>query len=212
MSAPVDIRGKVFGELTAIEPTGLRRGGRIVWRCRCTCGAEVFVPAKELRSGNTKSCGHLKKQTNDLTGQRFGKLVAEYDTGKRYQHNAVWHCKCDCGAEVDVIGRSLTSGNTRSCGCLNHAPRAASPDVLDDFNPRAPHGARLRLLICGLTGIYFNPRAPHGARLRATVCRRCRWHFNPRAPHGARPHRADLVAPPVGISIHALRMERDSKK
>lgn len=62
MSAPVDIRGKVFGELTAIEPTGLRRGGRIVWRCRCSCGAEVFVPAKELRSGNTKSCGISKSK------------------------------------------------------------------------------------------------------------------------------------------------------
>lgn len=130
MSAPVDIRGQVFGELTAIEPTGRRQGGRIVWRCRCSCGAEVFAPAKELRSGNTKSCGHLKKQINDLTGQRFGKLVAEYDTGKRYQHNVVWHCRCDCGNEVDVMGRSLTSGNTRSCGCLNRDARPAPYDAL----------------------------------------------------------------------------------
>lgn len=32
---------------------------------------------------------------------------------------AMWRCRCDCGAYVSVIGSSLTSGNTRSCGCLH---------------------------------------------------------------------------------------------
>lgn len=31
-----------------------------------------------------------------------------------------WHCKCDCGNEVDVITNSLTSGNTTSCGATIH--------------------------------------------------------------------------------------------
>lgn len=30
-----------------------------------------------------------------------------------------WHCKCSCGNEVDVLGSSLTSGHTKSCGCLS---------------------------------------------------------------------------------------------
>lgn len=29
-----------------------------------------------------------------------------------------WHCKCDCGNEKDVKGSYLTSGVSRSCGCL----------------------------------------------------------------------------------------------
>lgn len=60
-------------------------------------------------------------KVNDLTGQRFGKLVVQYDTGQRTAHRSViWHCACDCGNEVDVVGQSLTSGNTSSCGCLRN--------------------------------------------------------------------------------------------
>lgn len=51
----------------------------------------------------------------DLTNQKFEKLTALYPiqiNGKRK-----WHCKCDCGKEIDVITASLTTGNTKSCGC-----------------------------------------------------------------------------------------------
>jgi hypothetical protein len=42
-----------------------------------------------------------------------------------------WLCQCDCGAEETIRGKSLRSGNTKSCGCLhrdatiqrNHAGR-----------------------------------------------------------------------------------------
>ena len=29
-----------------------------------------------------------------------------------------WHCRCDCGNEVDVTEDGLLHGNYRSCGCL----------------------------------------------------------------------------------------------
>ena len=54
----------------------------------------------------------------DLTNQKFGRLTALYDTGKRKHNHVVWHCKCDCGNECDVLGHSLKTGNTKSCGCL----------------------------------------------------------------------------------------------
>jgi hypothetical protein len=54
----------------------------------------------------------------DLTGNRYGKLTvlekADYKKGNRI----VWHCKCDCGNDVDVQGIYLTQGDTKSCGCL----------------------------------------------------------------------------------------------
>lgn len=55
----------------------------------------------------------------DITGQRFGRLTAiRYShTGK--ENRAVWLCKCDCGRYVAVPGKSLRTGNTTSCGCLN---------------------------------------------------------------------------------------------
>lgn len=76
MGAKVDITGQKFGMLTAIEPTDQRKNKKIVWRCRCDCGREVFVTAKELRAGKTQTCG--KHGREDLTGQRFGRLTALY--------------------------------------------------------------------------------------------------------------------------------------
>ncbi|MGM9641039.1 MAG: hypothetical protein ACI3V3_06700, partial [Faecousia sp.] len=36
--------------------------------------------------------------------------------------NVTWHCKCDCGGEVDVPLGQLTAGYQKSCGCLSHPP------------------------------------------------------------------------------------------
>ena len=56
----------------------------------------------------------------------------------------------------------------------------------EDFNPRAPCGARRRLR-WGYAGLqYFNPRAPCGARPIGQSLFGQHAHFNPRAPCGAR--------------------------
>ncbi len=54
----------------------------------------------------------------DLTGQRFGRLVAlkklpPVKDGTNWR----WECRCDCGNTVIVRRGNLTSGNTTSCGC-----------------------------------------------------------------------------------------------
>lgn len=55
----------------------------------------------------------------DLIGKKFGKLTiikrVENDKNNRTQYL----CKCDCGKEKIIRGSSITSGNTRSCGCLS---------------------------------------------------------------------------------------------
>ncbi|WP_010050465.1 MULTISPECIES: AP2 domain-containing protein [Lactobacillales] len=56
----------------------------------------------------------------DLTGQRFGRLVAIRDSGERgIAREVLWECKCDCGEISFVRSGSLRSGNTESCGCLS---------------------------------------------------------------------------------------------
>ena len=52
---------------------------------------------------------------DDLTGRRFGKLVAQYSfhDGERWR----WHCVCDCGNTKDVIPPDLKRGMVKSCGC-----------------------------------------------------------------------------------------------
>ena len=59
------------------------------------------------------------RRSLDLTGMRFGRLLAEYRTDKRdYKGSVCWHCRCDCGNEVDVSADGLRTGNNLSCGCL----------------------------------------------------------------------------------------------
>lgn len=54
----------------------------------------------------------------DLTGKKFNYLTVMYATGHiEGKKGYFWHCKCDCGNEVDVLGESLKSGNTTACGC-----------------------------------------------------------------------------------------------
>ena len=53
----------------------------------------------------------------DLSGERFGKLVAIKPTGKK-NGAYVWECSCDCGNVIYVVGSKLTNGHTKSCGCI----------------------------------------------------------------------------------------------
>lgn len=55
----------------------------------------------------------------DLTGQRFGKLVVLERASNSASDNKVqWLCKCDCGNTTVVRARCLMSNHTRSCGCF----------------------------------------------------------------------------------------------
>ncbi len=49
----------------------------------------------------------------DLTNQKFGRLTAI-----KYLGISVWEFLCDCGNKKEVVGYSVTSGKTKSCGCL----------------------------------------------------------------------------------------------
>lgn len=62
----------------------------------------------------------------NLTGQRFGKLTALFEQPERKNRKIVWHCKCDCGNECDVVSSYLISGHTQSCGCLQKARTSAA--------------------------------------------------------------------------------------
>jgi len=55
---------------------------------------------------------------NDLTGQRFGKLVVIQETDQRKKRSICWLCQCDCGNEIVVSSDFLVQGRTKSCGCL----------------------------------------------------------------------------------------------
>ena len=55
----------------------------------------------------------------DLTGMTFGRLTVVERFGYDKYKKILWKCKCSCGAERITLGRSLTRGTCKSCGCLN---------------------------------------------------------------------------------------------
>lgn len=58
----------------------------------------------------------------DLTGQRFGKVVAvrKIDDYARKDRHAYWLCECDCGNYTTIASHRLRGGITSSCGCINN--------------------------------------------------------------------------------------------
>lgn len=59
--------------------------------------------------------------STDLTGKVFSRLtVVELDDTRRDRWNRrLWKCACVCGKITFVTAYRLTSGNTKSCGCLS---------------------------------------------------------------------------------------------
>lgn len=62
-----DLTAQRFHRLLVMSEVPERKNGRIMWLCRCDCGAIVRVAAGALTSGNTQSCGCQKI---DKTRQR----------------------------------------------------------------------------------------------------------------------------------------------
>ena len=59
----------------------------------------------------------------NIVGEKFSRLTVEEYVGKGYENRAMWKCRCECGNTVIVSGKSLRTGNTKSCGCLNTEER-----------------------------------------------------------------------------------------
>lgn len=124
----LDLTNYQFGKLKVLYKTKSSKHG-YYWLCQCECGNKVEVLGTNLKSGNTKSCGCLTKgkrknvkntfQSKDITNYTFGEWTALYQTNKKSSSGSYyWHCKCSCGNEKDVDIGSLTSGKSKSCGCI----------------------------------------------------------------------------------------------
>lgn len=118
--------GTRVGMLTVEGPSGQRKAGYVVWRCRCDCGGEILLDTRCLQRGTVRDCGCrtiVGPGQRDISGMRFGKLTAICPTKERGSGGStVWVCRCDCGAEIKAELGQLASGMRKSCGCLSHPP------------------------------------------------------------------------------------------
>ena len=92
--------GYRVGRLSVEEATDQRKNGYLVWRCRCDCGGEIQLDTRCIQRGTVTDCGcvsRVKPGQRDITGMRFGKLVALEPTDRVVYESVVWRCKIDCG-------------------------------------------------------------------------------------------------------------------
>lgn len=119
------LAGQTFGELTVVcEAVGHKKRGTY-WVCRCSCGAEYITAGTLLITGRRTRCPAQCHEKNyafsDITGQRFGRLTAQYRVKDQTKYGSVmWHCSCDCGNEMDLTYNTLIYSTQKSCGCLRN--------------------------------------------------------------------------------------------
>lgn len=62
--------GQRFGMWAVIADSGQRKGGNIIWVCRCDCGVERLMRADNLKRGASKSCGCDTRESHGMAGSK----------------------------------------------------------------------------------------------------------------------------------------------
>jgi len=129
--------GEIFGRLRLLGRADIPGAGRTMWSLECDCGSALVRPKSDIISGRTRSCGCLKKELasenskpDDITGQKFGRLVAVKLAPKIRGQRQKWECMCDCGSTSQAYPGDLKKGTTVSCGCYR-SERAARENAKD---------------------------------------------------------------------------------
>lgn len=117
-----DLTGKRFGDLTVIGRSARENASRgLWWKCQCSCGSTYDVLGTLLVTGKRTHCGCKTARNthiSDITGQVFGRLTALFSTEERSKSGSVmWHCRCQCGKELDLDYNRLLYSAVKSCGC-----------------------------------------------------------------------------------------------
>ncbi len=131
---PEDVTGQRFGTLTALRRVGTR------WVFRCDCGGERTAMLGyirfDMKRGRMVSCAKccVRSSPEDMTGQRFGLLVAVAPTRDANGQYA-WVWRCDCGrervAQVYDVRSPAKPGIVVSCGCTRSGRKAAASGLTD---------------------------------------------------------------------------------
>ena len=140
----IDLTGQRFGRLLVLERG--KKNHKNKWKCICDCGNVTYVTTRNLRKGQTQSCGCLQREraveANEfhLEGKHFGQLTVLHRINDANSHDyKKWLCLCSCGRKVSILTSELTSGMRF---CCTHCSRSRSlgerliDDILDEYNIR----------------------------------------------------------------------------
>lgn len=135
-----DITGQKFNMLTVIKKTGKSCNtakNAIEWECLCECGNTTFVSSKNLRRGNTKSCGCLMKGENHpnykhgktknkeyrkdkALKRQYGISLIDYNAQLRKQNGLCAICNSSPTEKFSLaVDHDHETGSIRELLCIN---------------------------------------------------------------------------------------------
>jgi hypothetical protein len=125
-----------------IESYAYKKNNKYYVNCICKCGTKKIIDLYNLTQNRSKDCGCGRKSTltnimkdNSISiGDKFGKLTVQEFVGFNKLHKAIYKCKCDCGNTITVVGASLKSEHTTSCGCINTKYNKIIKDYIISLN------------------------------------------------------------------------------
>lgn len=63
----LELAGERFSRLLVIRRVKIEGANNAMWECQCDCGKITFAAASNIKSGTTRSCGCLTKETSRKT-------------------------------------------------------------------------------------------------------------------------------------------------
>lgn len=107
--------GETYGYLTIIDKVPNTNGKKLL--CKCKCGNDVVKWRDSiiatLKKGGIPSCGCYKNKPNNLQYKTINNWTILEDLG-----NDKVRARCKCG-NIRVLSKyNITSGHSKSCGCL----------------------------------------------------------------------------------------------
>jgi len=187
MARRLQLVGHTYGELTVTAFAGVEKN-KTRWVCVCTCGVTTTVTGNALRTGNTRSCGHLVlnhaaalNRTHGCTGTRTHRIWKAMLTRCRNPRQPC--AKHYIGRGVTVCERWLTFENFLAD--MGEAPPRCSIDRRDvngNYEPGNCRWATYRTQARnsrgkggGVKGVHWVPRLN---KWRVVICSgKDRWHL-----------------------------------
>lgn len=114
-----DYIGAKYGKLTIIGDGGVKNG-KSQALCQCECGQSRIFDFYGLRNGKAQSCGMCHKP-NFKIGDKIGRFTIigeKIKDEKTPKKHGMYPCRCECGREKLIDEYNLSSGKSKSCGCL----------------------------------------------------------------------------------------------
>jgi hypothetical protein len=146
MGTLIDLTGQTFGRLTVRERAGVAREKKAAWLCDCACGGTRIVCSRELRGGDTASCGCLRREVfgglNRTHGRAGTREYRSWQAAKDRCYNPRNDRYLIYGARGITMDSAWCDDFARFFAYMGECPPGCTIDRINPDGPYAPGNCR----------------------------------------------------------------------